>query len=40
MDTRAAVFVVSDAAFFKQLSKGAMDCAVTQAARPQINEQR
>jgi hypothetical protein len=34
MDTWTSVFVVNDAALFKQLSEGVIDCAVTQAASP------
>lgn len=34
MDTWTGVFVVGDAALFKQLPEGVIDCAVTQAVSP------
>ena len=40
MDTWAGMFIVSDAALFKQLPEGMMDGAMAQPAGPQIDEQR
>ncbi len=40
MDAWAGVFIVRDAALFKQLPEGLINSAVTQTVSSQVNEQR